>query len=203
MSRFPSGHAQPPPNWPSEPAGARWWPGAGAQQRGRRGPAAAELCGLPALGQGRGGAAGESWLGPAAVPDVHTPDTKAWGQRLTLTQGFTPLSPGVSQAEDAPAAHLAVQHHREAQRPLWHQQPAPLRLENGKSLPPVLLQRAAGADNNSLPNDRYGPSLPGEGTSMDVMYRPCIELYTCVAGWVCLPTQFNVLYFIYTYIHGT
>lgn len=76
--------------------------------------------------------------------------------------GFTPPCPGEPSAADAPAARLAVRHLRQAQRSLWDRQPAPLRLEKGEGLPPVLLQRAAGADNDSPSNDRYAPSLPGE-----------------------------------------
>lgn len=58
---FLAGHAQSPPNGTSKPTWAWWQPGAGAQRGGHRGMVAAMPGGLPALEQGTGGAAGESW----------------------------------------------------------------------------------------------------------------------------------------------
>ncbi|XP_074768727.1 inactive ubiquitin carboxyl-terminal hydrolase MINDY-4B isoform X2 [Athene noctua] len=67
---------------------------------------------------------------------------------------------GEPRAEDAPAARLAVRPGRQARRPLWHRQPAPLRLEKGESLPPALLQRAG---ESSPPNDRHSFASLGRG----------------------------------------
>lgn len=58
---FPAGRAQPAADRTSEPAGARWQPGAGVRHWGWGWwrPVAAGPRGLPALGAGAGGAAGE------------------------------------------------------------------------------------------------------------------------------------------------
>lgn len=58
--------------------------------------AAAGPGGLPALGQVAGGAAGESWHGPAAgrpIPDVLTPDAKALGTKAAFNARLHPPLP--------------------------------------------------------------------------------------------------------------
>lgn len=56
--------------------------------------AAAGPGGLPALGQGAGGAAGESWHGPVAGEGrTRTPDATASGTRTALNAGLHPPLP--------------------------------------------------------------------------------------------------------------
>lgn len=153
---FPAGRAQPAADRTSEPAGARWQPGAGVRHWGwgwwgpvERGPVGfLRWERAPVERQVSAGAA--PWTaGPA-------PDPWAWHSPGSW-QGSP--CPGDPRAADASAARVAVQPLGQAQRPLRHRQPAALRLEIRENFPPVLLQWAAGADPNSPPDNRYEPRL--------------------------------------------
>jgi len=128
-----------------------------------------------ALGSGVELGAGVTWRGPvgylcwgrapteqqvrAPRPRYRRPHGGRHGACEAGDLGEASPLPGVPRAADAPGARLALRRRQEARRALRHRLPAPLRLEIGEVLPPVLLQRAAGADSNGPPHRRYAPEL--------------------------------------------